>query len=152
MRLTSYKLVCSGLLALGLGLGASLPASAGATSAGAAPAVAVERAAAQATTPLVAVDSRRHWKHRKRHGWRDRHRHRRHGRHRRSHGGIYFRFGTPPPYYARPRYVRPRPVRPTLSAAHVRWCHNRYRSYRSSDNTFQPYNGPRRACVSPYYR
>ena len=34
--------------------------------------------------------------------------------------------------------------------AHVDWCYNRYRSYRASDNTFQPYNGPRRQCVSPY--
>ncbi|MDX8500836.1 BA14K family protein [Mesorhizobium sp. VK4C] len=34
--------------------------------------------------------------------------------------------------------------------AHVRWCYNRYRSYRASDNTYQPYNGPRRQCVSPY--
>jgi hypothetical protein len=34
--------------------------------------------------------------------------------------------------------------------AHVDWCYNRYRSYRASDNTFQPYNGPRRQCRSPY--
>lgn len=34
--------------------------------------------------------------------------------------------------------------------AHVDWCYNRYRSYRASDNSFQPYNGPRRQCVSPY--
>jgi hypothetical protein len=33
--------------------------------------------------------------------------------------------------------------------AHVRWCRNRYVSYRVSDNTYQPYNGPRRECVSP---
>jgi len=32
----------------------------------------------------------------------------------------------------------------------VRWCDNRYRSYRASDNSFQPYNGPRRQCRSPY--
>lgn len=37
------------------------------------------------------------------------------------------------------------------SSAHVQWCYDRYRSYRASDNTFQPYNGPRRACRSPYY-
>ncbi len=35
--------------------------------------------------------------------------------------------------------------------AHVDWCYNRYRSYRAYDNTFQPYNGPRRECYSPYY-
>jgi hypothetical protein len=35
-------------------------------------------------------------------------------------------------------------------SAHIQWCHDRYRSYRSSDNTFQPYNGPRQQCNSPY--
>ncbi|MGW9230783.1 BA14K family protein [Pseudorhizobium sp. NPDC055634] len=34
--------------------------------------------------------------------------------------------------------------------AHVQWCYARYRSYRAYDNTFQPYNGPRRQCYSPY--
>jgi hypothetical protein len=33
---------------------------------------------------------------------------------------------------------------------HVEWCQDRYRSYRESDNTFQPYSGPRQECVSPY--
>jgi hypothetical protein len=35
-------------------------------------------------------------------------------------------------------------------SAHVQWCYDRYRSYRASDNTFQPYNGPRQQCYSPY--
>lgn len=35
--------------------------------------------------------------------------------------------------------------------AHINWCYNRYRSYRDFDNTFQPYHGPRRQCISPYY-
>ncbi|PSJ60130.1 BA14K family protein [Kumtagia ephedrae] len=34
--------------------------------------------------------------------------------------------------------------------AHTQWCYNRYRSYRAYDNTFQPYNGPRQQCFSPY--
>lgn len=34
--------------------------------------------------------------------------------------------------------------------AHVQWCYDRYRSYRAYDNTYQPYNGPRRQCYSPY--
>lgn len=34
--------------------------------------------------------------------------------------------------------------------AHAEWCFNKYRSYRASDNTFQPHNGPRRQCHSPY--
>jgi Ni/Co efflux regulator RcnB len=33
---------------------------------------------------------------------------------------------------------------------HTQWCYNRYRSYRAYDNTFQPYNGPRQQCYSPY--
>jgi hypothetical protein len=30
--------------------------------------------------------------------------------------------------------------------SHVEYCYNRYKSYRASDNTFQPYNGPRQQC------
>lgn len=42
------------------------------------------------------------------------------------------------------------PVRAVPVDAHAEWCHARYRSYRAWDNTFQPYNGPRRQCISPY--
>ncbi len=38
----------------------------------------------------------------------------------------------------------------SMSPSHVRWCENRYRSYRAYDNTFQPNRGARRACISPY--
>lgn len=57
-----------------------------------------------------------------------------------------------PRYYA-PRYYAPRYYRPAYYGGngHVRWCFARYRSYRAYDNTFQPYYGPRRACVSPRY-
>ncbi|MEJ5021901.1 BA14K family protein [Ochrobactrum vermis] len=48
----------------------------------------------------------------------------------------------PPPVYRAPAYG--------YSNAHVQWCYNRYRSYRASDNSFQPYNGPRQQCYSPY--
>lgn len=88
----------------------------------------------------------------------DRRRHHRHlRRHHRPRAGFFFEFGTRPyypPYYHAPRYPRyahPRPVY-RLSKAHVRWCYNRYRSYRASDNTFQPYHGPRKPCISPYMR
>lgn len=37
-----------------------------------------------------------------------------------------------------------------LSSRHYQWCENRYRSYKASDNSFQPYNGPRQQCYSPY--
>lgn len=33
---------------------------------------------------------------------------------------------------------------------HIEWCYSRYRSYDSRSNTFQPHNGPRRYCRSPY--
>ncbi|GAB1582143.1 BA14K family protein [Phyllobacterium phragmitis] len=45
---------------------------------------------------------------------------------------------------------QPTRVAPGYSSAHVQWCANRYRSYRAYDNTYQPYNGPRRQCYSPY--
>ncbi|MCV0409108.1 MAG: BA14K family protein [Rhizobiaceae bacterium] len=37
-----------------------------------------------------------------------------------------------------------------LLAAHLDWCHDRYRSYRESDNSYRPYSGGTRPCVSPY--
>ena len=51
------------------------------------------------------------------------------------------------------RYYRKRHYRRVYSRgdAHVGWCYRRYRSYREWDNTFQPYHGRRRQCVSPYY-
>ena len=67
--------------------------------------------------------------------------------------------------YYRPRvyrrYVRPRRVyrrsirrgvvrRRGFSAAHYGYCSTKYRSYRVSDNTFQPYRGPRRQCRSRF--
>ncbi|MGN6303556.1 MAG: BA14K family protein [Mesorhizobium sp.] len=39
---------------------------------------------------------------------------------------------------------------PRGGSAHVQWCYDHYRSYRASDNTFQPNNGPRKQCRSPY--
>jgi hypothetical protein len=114
-----------------------------------------------ALLPLVAqsaavqaeqVQYRQRHRHRgERHRWRGpRHHHRRHYR---GGPGIHFHFGPVPRHYSpAPRYYRPAPRHAhRLPAYHVRWCQNRYRSYRVSDNTFQPYRGPRRACRSPYY-
>ncbi len=52
------------------------------------------------------------------------------------------------PRYREQRYVAPEPrySRVALSDAHVSYCYDRYRSYRESDNTFQPNHGPRRQC------
>ena len=72
--------------------------------------------------------------------------------------GVQFDFG--PRYRYRPGTVirsdpyygyrtAPRVLR-NYGARHHAWCDGRYRSYRSSDGTFQPYRGPRRRCNSPY--
>ena len=37
-----------------------------------------------------------------------------------------------------------------IVAAHVAWCSSRYRSYSADDNSYRPYSGGRRECVSPY--
>jgi PPE-repeat protein len=34
--------------------------------------------------------------------------------------------------------------------SHVQWCYDRWRSYRAEDNSYQPFNGPRQECRSPY--
>jgi BA14K-like protein len=49
----------------------------------------------------------------------------------------------------RPHYHHRRVIR--IADPHMRWCYNRYRSYDRYSNTFQPYHGRRRVCVSPYY-
>jgi hypothetical protein len=35
---------------------------------------------------------------------------------------------------------------PQGTSSHLRWCADRYRSYRAYDNTLQPYNGARQQC------
>lgn len=37
----------------------------------------------------------------------------------------------------------------TLDHADASWCAARYASYRAQDNSYQPYDGPRRTCVPP---
>jgi hypothetical protein len=56
---------------------------------------------------------------------------------------------------SQPRYVEPAPVYRSggggLNPRHYEWCAGRYRSYDAYSNSFQPYNGPRQTCYSPYY-
>jgi hypothetical protein len=54
---------------------------------------------------------------------------------------------------SQPRYVEPAPAYRSsgLNPRHYEWCQGRYRSYDSYSNTFQPYNGPRQQCYSPFY-
>lgn len=87
---------------------------------------------------------RNHDWRRNRHGHHDSRRYRHHRRHGGS--GVYFGLGLLPSY----NYVAPRRHYRSGSSAHVNWCHDRYRSYRAWDNSWQPYNGPRRQCRSPY--
>lgn len=49
----------------------------------------------------------------------------------------------PPPVYRRAY---------RLNDAHVRWCYDRYRSYRAADNSYLASGNIRRECVSPYMR
>ncbi|EKF20863.1 BA14K family protein [Nitratireductor pacificus] len=51
----------------------------------------------------------------------------------------------------RPRSLRVYPSLQTQSA-HRTWCFQKYRSYRASDNSFQPNRGGRKRCQSPYGR
>lgn len=42
------------------------------------------------------------------------------------------------------------PEMEAMAAAHADWCASRYRSYRPRDDSYTPYSGGRRRCVSPY--
>lgn len=71
----------------------------------------------------------------------------RYPRYRRPYYGSYYRSYSRPryrTYYAPRRIHRGRPAR--WSRAWYRYCANKYRSFRRSDGTFQPYKGPRRIC------
>ncbi|MBT1160144.1 BA14K family protein [Aminobacter anthyllidis] len=43
------------------------------------------------------------------------------------------------------------PLQAETIAAHVAWCSDRYRSYRAYDNSYTPFSGRRRECISPYF-
>jgi hypothetical protein len=62
----------------------------------------------------------------------------------RSYNGFWF------PQAAFTIVIETRPVVRGYSRSHVNWCYDRWRSYRASDNSYQPLNGPRRQCASPY--
>lgn len=156
----TFKKLLAGLTGAGLLLGTMAPGSA-ASFMPSAPAVANENI--QQVQDRHWRGHRGHWRGGPRHGWGGpRHhpgywnghrgyRYHRHGYRRHSDGWWYplAAFGagaiiggaiaSPPPAYRVP-----------YSSTHVQWCYNRYRSYRASDNTFQPYNGPRQQCYSPY--
>ncbi|RCS23023.1 BA14K family protein [Phyllobacterium salinisoli] len=68
---------------------------------------------------------------------------------------FYRGYWFPPAAFARGVIVggtlaHPVPLPRRLTAAHIHWCFDHYRSYRAYDNTYQPYDGPRQQCWSPY--
>lgn len=59
-------------------------------------------------------------------------------------GGPFIGFGFGPGFYVAPqRYA-------SVGSRHVRWCKNRYKSYKPRSNTWVSYSGKVRECVSPY--
>lgn len=64
-------------------------------------------------------------------------------------------FNVPTPRYSGQRRIRGNsaiagPAGLEGAANHVDWCAAHYRSYRASDDTFQPFAGPRKPCLSPF--
>ncbi|MHA6685575.1 BA14K family protein [Mesorhizobium sp. A556] len=110
----------------------------------------------QMTTPNVQTVQwkRRNWQRHSRHDsrryWRGHRGHDHYRRGYRRHGNLWFplaAFATGAIISGAIANDRP----PAYSGnSHVQYCYDRYRSYRASDNTFQPYNGPRQQCRSPY--
>jgi hypothetical protein len=49
---------------------------------------------------------------------------------------------------AQPREILIQPASSTN--AHVDYCFKRYKSYRMEDNSWQPHEGPRKPCISPF--
>lgn len=105
-------------------------------------------------TEHVEWRGRARWEHRRGHVYWNGHRGYRHHRHGyREHNGYWF----PLAAFATGALITGAIAnsQPTYrvyrgGSAHVQWCYDRYRSYRASDNTFQPYHGPRQQCYSPY--
>ena len=141
MKSAISTFVCSALLGAGLAT-VAMTGTAQAQTAGAF-AVPLNAPVSNEATVKAEPVNHRHW--------------RRYNRRHSGGGGVYFNFGngsfslTVPPQRYHRRYQRHYNYSRSAGSLHVRWCYDRYRSYRHWDNTFQPYHGPRRQCVSPYY-
>ena len=60
--------------------------------------------------------------------------------------------GYPVPIYSTTHPTKPPAARyRSASASHVAWCRDRWFTYRSFDNSYQPLHGQRRQCRSPYF-
>lgn len=174
MKSMLSKLALAGLLVISAAAGTVSIASAQLAPAGARAATIIDRSAEPAGVEQVQYrdhherrwDGERRWPRRHdrpydgrydrrddRH-FRDYRDHRRYRDDYRHHRGPSVYFGLEPSYrYVEPRYAGPRYAAPRArgyASNHINWCYNRYRSYRGSDNTFQPDYGPRRQCYSPF--
>lgn len=102
--------------------------------------------AAAGLAGIAVLDSLSHRRYR-RHNYYNNYGYRRH--YRRPYYNTYYSSGYYAPRHYRTRYA-PRRVyhnRPRRwSRAWYRYCANKYRSFRRSDGTFQPYRGGRRIC------
>ncbi len=138
--------ICASALAVSFALTGAMPVNA-------APVYTPQSLTFQAQSDVVQVRHRKGWRTSGNYAYYNGHRgyrHRRSGY--RQYNGFWFPLaafaagavigGTV--YNSQPRYYR------SSGNAHVRWCYDRYRSYRAWDNTFQPYHGPRQQCYSPY--
>lgn len=159
------------IVTAGLAVAVTVPSFTGAAIA--APLVPMPQVAAPAEGNIVEIrdrgwrDGRRNWRGDR--GWRGDGRRYYRNRHGRNYGGVALGLGLGVPLGAylasRPAYgydepyyedryvvrrVAPRPVYRSYGNSHAGWCYERYRSYRAYDNSFQPYNGPRQQCYSPY--
>jgi len=83
---------------------------------------------------------------RRRHGQRFRSRR---GGHRHYYNGFWY---AAPFWLGATTYYRDPYYAPRRGSRHVRWCLNRYRSYRLSTDTFRGYDGYDHLCRSPYRR
>jgi osmotically-inducible protein OsmY len=153
--------ICASALAISMGLTGLIPAQA-------AP-VYVPTKAPEASSDVVKVQSREDYRRWRRHMRQDRREARRWDNDRRGYyrgyrGSRHYRHGWkrhgdywfPAAAFVAGALVtgaiansQPRVVYRNGNA-HTQWCYDRYRSYRAYDNTFQPYNGPRQQCYSPY--
>jgi len=99
---------------------------------------------------------RRHHRANRRHDRRRTYRSNRHGprySHRRGRNQHYYNgFWYAVPFWLGATTYRDPYYAPRRGSRHVRWCLNRYRSYRLSTDTFRGYDGYDHLCRSPYRR
>jgi hypothetical protein len=143
------KKICMGSAGALIAASLAVPASA-------ATMTATTQAGGQDAHVIFVRDHHRRHHHRRHHGFEMRHGHpyyhghrgyRHHRRGYREYNGFWF----PPAAFVLGAIIGGAIGNaPSSGSAHVRWCEQHYRSYDVRTDTYQPYHGPRRRCVSPY--